>query len=130
MLSNNRPISLLPQLSKFSEKIFSKRLISFLDVPNIISVSQYGFKANSSTSYAFADATNYITWIKILSIYNLDKNHLTMGIFIDLRKAFDTVNHVILLKKFDFYGIRGVTYYLWCTTKISFGANSLQPIHK
>ena len=68
----------------------------------IISASQNGFKANTYTCYAIPDATNYITSI-------LDKNHLTMSTFIDLKKKFDTVDHGVLLKKLGFYGIRGIS---------------------
>ena len=64
--------------------------------------------------YVIADATNYIT-------SNLDKNHFTMEIFIDLKKAFNTVDHGVLLKKLDLYGIRGMSTILHqsfsiCTT--------------
>ena len=70
---------------------FSKRLLSFLSTNNSISHSQYGFRAKSLTSYTIADATNYVT-------SSLDINYLTMGVFIDPRKVFDTVDHDILLK--------------------------------
>ena len=94
-VSNYRPISLLPQLSKILEKIYAKRLSSFISSNNILSNCQYGFREKTSTSHALEDATNYISSC-------LERRLLTMGIFIDLRKAFDTVDHNILLKKLEF----------------------------
>ena len=82
-------------MSKILENIFSNRLLTFLSTNNSISDTQYGFRVKSSTSSAIADATNYIT-------SSLDKDYFTMGIFIDLRKAFDTVDHAILLKNWIF----------------------------
>ena len=84
-MSNYRPISLLPQISKILEKLFAKRLNCFLANYRVINNSQYGFKAKTSTSRALADATHYI-------MSNLDNGYFTMGIFINLRKAFNTVD--------------------------------------
>ena len=74
---------------------------SFLDKFKILKY-QSGFRTNHSTSHAPIDITEYI--------YNvLDKGHFVFGIYIDLKKVFDTVNHDILIKKLDHYGIKGVT---------------------
>ena len=99
---NYRPISLLSVFDKLLEKIIYRRLKSFLDKFKILYKYQFGFRTNHSTSHALIDITEYI--------YNaLDKGHFVLGIYIDLKKAFDTVNHDILIKKLDHYGIRGVT---------------------
>ena len=65
---------------------------------DIIVNSQYGFKSNHSTVHALIGANDYIS-------NSLDKGNFTMGVFVDLRKAFDTVDHTILLQKLEFYGI-------------------------
>ena len=83
--------SLLSQFSKILEKLFSKRLLSFVSDYNIITNSQYGFKVETSTSHALDDATNYI-WS------SLDNNYFTIGIFADLKRAYYIVDHTILLK--------------------------------
>ena len=75
---------------------------SFLDKFKILCKYQFGFRTNHSTSHALIDITEYI--------YNaLDKGHFVSGIYIDIKKAIDTVNHDSLIKKLDHYGIRGVT---------------------
>jgi hypothetical protein len=99
--SNYRPISLLPQFSKILEKIYTNRLDNFLSKHEIISTNQYGFQKNCSTSAAVIELVEQIT-------DNIENNLITAGIFIDLQKAFDTVNHDILLRKLEHYGIRGV----------------------
>ena len=77
------------------------RLDNFINKCNILCDSQYGFRSNRSTSQAIIDLIENISGM-------LDQRISTIGIFIDLKKAFDTINHEILLKKFDFYGIRGI----------------------
>ena len=84
--SNYRPISILPQFSKVLEKIFFKKMISFLDKNEIIIPSQYGFRKNHSTVHAISELVESIT-------DNIDEDKFTKGVFIDLKKAFDTVNH-------------------------------------
>ena len=98
--TNYRPVSLLPQFSKILERLFNNRLNNFIEKNNVISESQYGFRANRSTSSALMDLIEQIT-------DNLDNKQITIGIFIDLKKAFDTVNHQLLIKKLRYYGVRG-----------------------
>ena len=87
---------------RYWKNYLQKRLNFFLANYRVINTSQYGFRAEASTSRAFANATHYIT-------SNLDKGYFNMGIFSDHRKKFDTVDHNILLKKLEFRGIRGVS---------------------
>ena len=101
-LNNYRPISLLSIYDKIIEKLMHKRLYKFLDDNNILYEKQFGFRKNNSTIYSLIEITEKIK-------ESIDKGKFGCGIFIDLRKAFDTVNHNILLKKLDHYGIRGDT---------------------
>lgn len=100
LFSNYRPISLLPQFSKILEKIFSKRLLSFIEKCKILCDSQYGFRKGRNTGHALCELVEEIT-------DSIDNNEYTVGVFIDLKKAFDTINHSILLKKLEHMGIRG-----------------------
>ena len=95
-----RPISLLPTIGKLFEKILSIRVLKFLSKHEIVSKHQIGFRAKFSTDYAFVDIYDKL-------INNLDKGLSSCAIFLDLAKAFDSVDHRILLKKLDYYGIRG-----------------------
>ena len=104
-INNYRPISILPFFSKVFEKTMYKRLVSFLDKYKILHENQFGFRKNYSTALA---ATALIDNI----VNSIENKEITVGIFIDLSKAFDTVNHTILLDKLKSYGIRG-TPLLW-----------------
>ena len=99
--SNYRPISVLSNFSKIYEKIISNRLQSYIDSKKILSNVQYGFQSNHSTYMAILDM-----YSKISSA--IDKDEFSIGIFVDLSKAFDTLNHDILLQKLEYYGIRGI----------------------
>ena len=96
-----RPVSILPQFSKVIEKLFEKRLNTFIDKHNLLAESQYGFRAGRSTAMALADLVEDITTA-------IDQKLHAIGVFIDLKKAFDTINHELLLLKLQCYGIRGV----------------------
>lgn len=98
-VTNYRPISLLPIFSKLLEKIIHARLSTFLKNNNIIYKSQFGFQKSMSTTHSLVEIIEKIR-------NSLEMSKYGCGIFIDLKKAFDTVNHAILLQKLDHYGIR------------------------
>lgn len=99
--TNYRPISLLPQFSKILEKLFDTRLDSFLQKYNIITDNQYGFRKSRSTSLAIIDTVEEIT-------NAIDSKKYVAGLFVDLTKAFDTIDHNTLAIKLERYGIRGI----------------------
>ena len=99
---NYRPISLLSNIDKIFEKIVHKRMSDYLEAKNILHVKQFGFRKKSLTVYSLIYLTE-----KICDA--LDKGDLACGVFIDLQKAFDTVNHEILLDKLKNYGFRGLS---------------------
>ncbi len=103
-LINYRPISLLPVISKVFEKLVYIRMISFIDKNKILSNCQFGFRANHSTSHAIIRLTD------LISSY-LDKSEKVAGIFLDISKAFDSLDQDILLQKLDAYGFRGPIYH-------------------
>ena len=99
--SNCRPIALLSNIYKVLEKLIHKRLSNFLDHKKLIYSWQFGFRQNYSTSYALIHFTETIN-------QSLDQALFSCGIFADLQKAFETVDHNILLGKLEYYGIRGI----------------------
>ena len=98
--TNYRPISLLTTLSKILEKIMYKRVYSFLNSTKQIYTKQYGFRFRHSTDQAVCEIL-----AKILK--NAEKKVPSVAVFLDLSKAFDTLEHSIVLKKMERYGIRG-----------------------
>ncbi len=101
LVSNYRPISLLSNINKIFEKLVYSRLYSFFNLHQCIFELQFGFRANHSTNHALFSLTEEIRKA-------LDNSNFACGIFIDLQKAFDTVDHQILLSKLEHYGIRGI----------------------
>ena len=101
LLNNYRPISLISVFSKIIEMIIKIQMLSFLEEFITPDPYQYGFLKESSTLSATADLINYIT-------SKLDKKKMVLGVFVDLRKAFDVVNHEKLLNKLESMGYRGV----------------------
>jgi len=100
---NYRPISLLSSISKILEKIVSKKLIDHLLTNDLLYTHQYGFLPGRSTEHNLLQITNYISQA-------LNEGNYCVGVFLDLKKAFDVCSHNILLKKLKKMGIRGVAY--------------------
>ena len=100
---NYRPISVLPQFSKILEKVFYNRLINYIEKQQILVKNQFGFRHKHSTGNAL------ITLIETITDA-FENNEFSIAIFIDLKKAFDTIDHVILLDKLFFCGIRGIVF--------------------
>ena len=100
--SNYRPISLLPSISKIFEKAIYDQTYSYFQQNNLFYSSQYGFRKGHSTEYAALELVDRI-------LQHLDNNKLPINFYLDLSKAFDTLDHKILLHKLQFYGIHGIT---------------------
>ena len=99
-VSNYRPISILPVFSKVLERIMYNRVYNHLILNNLIYENQLGFQKNCSTEHAIMQLTRNIS-------ESFEKGEYTLGVFIDLSKAFDTVDHTILIEKLQYYGIKG-----------------------
>ena len=89
--TNYRPISLLSVFSKIIGKLVHKRLYDFLELSDVIHPLQFGFRKNHSTAHALTSLTEKIK-------KTIDDGNYGCGVFIDLKKAFDTVNHILLKK--------------------------------
>ena len=98
-VNNYRPISLLSIFSKIMEKLMASRLNNFLQLHSIIYPSQFGFRAGCSTTHSLVSIIESIN-------KTIEEKKFGCGVFIDLKKAFDTVNHTILIQKLEHYGIR------------------------
>ncbi|PNF26089.1 hypothetical protein B7P43_G04923 [Cryptotermes secundus] len=101
-VDNYRPVSLISVFSKIIEKIMHRRLLSFINKYSIINNKQHGFCKGKSTHTAITEFTKMV-------YKALDEKEASIGLFLDLSKAFDLVDHDILLRKMARMGIRGVT---------------------
>ena len=108
---NYRPISLLPAISKVFEKVVYKQVYSYLNDNNILYKHQYGFRQSHSTELAAMEVSTKI-------FENLDNKKLPLAIFLDFSKAFDTIDHDILLYKLSHYGINN-TALAWFKSYLS-----------
>ena len=110
-VGNFRPVSLLPLPGKLIEKIVHARLSTFLHNYDILSEKQGGFRKGFSTAKSVADLTD-------MFLNNANKGQSTLAVFVDLRKAFDTVDHNILVRKLECYGIDELNLQ-WCVNYLT-----------
>ena len=102
-------MSILPVLAKLLEFLYETDL-NFLDKNNTLYQFQYGFRPKHSTNIALSELINTL-------LCNIDNGEISFGVFVDLKKAFDSVNHGIILKKLNYYGIRGTcNVHAWFTS--------------
>ena len=101
LMNNYRPISVLPVFSKILERLVFNRLYSFVTGKNYLSINQFGFRKGLSTEMALTIAIDNITQA-------IENHEHCVRLFLDLKKAFDTVDSDILLKKMYCYGVRGI----------------------
>ena len=98
-----RPVSLLCILSKVFEKIMYDRLLNFVNKCDLLYAHQYGFRKNRSTYMALLSLVDSLTQA-------LERGEHVVGVYLDFSKAFDTVDHMILLQKLYHYGVRGCAH--------------------
>ena len=99
--TNYRPISLLTTMSKVMEKVVYKRVYKFLTNTGQICKTQYGFRSNHSCEHAIAQVVGSV-------LKNMEMNKSTIAVMLDLSKAFDTIEHSIMIQKLELFGVRGV----------------------
>lgn len=105
-INNYRPISILPAFSKILEKIIARRLVNYLEKYNFLSSSQHGYRSNHSTESALLQFVSNVNKF-------LDERYYVVGLFLDLSKAFDSLDHKILVHKLSNIGIRGSPLHLF-----------------
>ena len=88
---NYRPITVLPIVSKILEKVVHGQIYTYLNENNLLTSKQFGFREKLSTTFALMHFTDTI-------LKNMDDNKITGVVFVDLSKAFDTVDHILLLE--------------------------------
>ena len=105
-LSNYRPISVLPSVSKVFERVMHNQLHKYFNEQNLYYNSQYGFRTMHSTELATLEMIDRV-------MTSMDNNQIPINIYLDLSKAFDTLDHDILLCKLQYYGIRNESLQLF-----------------
>ena len=102
-VGNYRPISIIPIFGKIFEKLIYARFMSFLNEECILYDHQFGFRSKRATDLAILDIHRKL-------IDDFENNNFACCMFLDFAKAFDTVNHNILLQKLNAYGVRGIVH--------------------
>ena len=102
LLNNYRPISLLPCVSKIFERVLFNQLYEYFDRNDLLTQHQYGFRKIDSTEFAAMELID-----RVANLLELGK--IPFNLYIDLSKAFDVLNHDILLSKLEFYGLNQLT---------------------
>lgn len=102
---NYRPISILPAVSKILEMLLKNRIVAYFEKEKLFSGNQHGYRTGKSTITAMVDMVTHI-------LESYDKNEEVQVVCCDLSKAFDCVDHEILLQKLEYYGIRGIPHQL------------------
>ena len=111
ILDNYRPISLLPSISKVFEKVVFFQTYEYFNKNKLINYSQYGFRKLHSTELASLELTDSL-------LQHLDAGRIPISVFLDLSKAFDTLDHFILIEKLSYYGVSGSAL-RWFTSYLS-----------
>jgi len=109
--TNYRPISKLPTLSKILERVVHSQLHEYLNSANLLSDNQFGFRSKRSTTTALSTFADEV-------LLNMEKGHICGAVFLDFTKAFDTVDHGILMSKLSSVGV-STTALEWFTSYLS-----------
>ena len=107
LVQNYRPITVLPAFSKIFERVVYNRIFKFITDNKILCSNQYGFRPGHSTSHALISFVNKVA-------NTVDSNNYLAGVFLDLSKVFDTLDHAILLQKLEIYGVTEIAH-KWIT---------------
>ena len=102
-MDNYRPISMLSSMSKLFEKVVYNQLFTYFQKNRLLYNGQYGFRMNHSTELAAIELVDRI-------LKDIDNKKLPLAIYMDLSKAFDTLDHNILIKKLQYYGVIGTPW--------------------